>query len=148
MDNKNILYIVAGAVALLLIYFLVKKRNQSDPFKNVPTPNTTSSGWIQWHKDLLEAGVEKTEAQRIFLNAFAKFGADNSLANDNNLRTYTRSQGFEVPEYSVVSSIYDTGVDTGRALDKGIGMIGNAFAIGALIIALGMGFVVYKIIKD
>lgn len=148
-DNDNIwLYVGGGLMLLVLVFFFLKKRNNTNPFKNIPGPQSSSAEWIAWHKALLSEGVEKAEANRQFLVAFNKYGADKGIANDNNLRTYTRTQGFEVPSYSVASGVYDTAVDTGKALDSGIGGIGMFFTIGVIIVTAMAGFVVYKIVKD
>ena len=63
-----------------------------DVFK-IPTDDSTSSIWIEWHKGLV-ARYGRAEANITFESAWNKSGTDS--ANDESLRKYLKSQKYEL----------------------------------------------------
>jgi hypothetical protein len=146
-DDKTWLYIVGAVVVLVIVYLAFSGGNKDDPADDIPSFNSTSAEWIEWHKQMLAFGYPKETANKIWLRAFNQYASDQWEANDYTLRNYASSQGMNVQGYSVVSGAYDSSIDTGKSLSKGVGTIGTMFALGifvTVIIVVGAGFLLLK----
>jgi hypothetical protein len=109
-----------------------------DPSKNIPTVNSKSEVWIQWHKDLKKV-FNKKIANSVFLFAWDKRGGINSPANNSMLNKYVESQGFDLTRDRISQATEDI-------LDF-VGGVGSMF-FWITIISLGVGgIIVILIIK-
>jgi len=61
-------------------------------YLNIPTNDSSSQDWINWHKSLLKAGFNRTQANDTFAKAWDKYGSYD--ANSSELRDYLGSKGF------------------------------------------------------
>lgn len=115
-----------------------------DPTLNIPKKASSSTAWIQWHKDLTSV-FGKKKANSLFVLAWEKRG--NNDANDSELRRYLDDQGIEIK-----SNILATATD--KALDA-FDFVGDFFTMGkyasiglTVILVGGIGLLVYNIAKS
>jgi hypothetical protein len=117
---------------------------KADVVSGMPNYKSEGENWIQWHKDL-KSNFGKKIANSLWLKAWRVRG--NSNANTPDLRSYMEKQGIKIKK-----SAWDSVVDTGIGITDAIG---DVFQMGAgfsvvlgIIVVGGIGYVVYKLLKD
>ena len=111
---------------------------------SIPTYNSTTDAWIQWHKEL-KSNFGKQTANNLWLKAWKIRGS--SKLNTGELRTYLSGQGIKLD-----TSAWDKVVDLGGGIGD---FIGNYFQAGQIltislgvIIVGGVGMILYNIAKN
>jgi hypothetical protein len=97
---------------------------------SIPTYNSTTDAWIQWHKEL-KSNFGKKTANNLWLKAWKIRG--NSKLNTSELRSYLSGQGIKLD-----TSAWDKIVDIGGGFGD---MIGNTFQAGQ-ILSIGLGVII------
>lgn len=123
-----------------------------NPNNNIPSLLSTDSEWISWHKQLksyyggwLFPALSKEEINIKFLQAFNNRAGDQ--ANTYALKQYAESQGFSI-DRGISGVLYDPLADTAGGVSKGIGSIGVFVALAVILVAVGIGFTIFQIMKD
>jgi hypothetical protein len=97
---------------------------------SIPTYNSTTDVWIQWHKEL-KSNFGKQTANNLWLKAWKIRG--NSKLNTSELRSYLSGQGIKLD-----TNAWDKIVDIGGGIGD---MIGNTFQAGQ-ILTIGLGVII------
>jgi len=110
----------------------------------IPTYNSTTDAWIQWHKEL-KSNFGKKMANNLWLKAWKIRGS--SKLNTSDLRSYLDKQGIKLD-----TNAWDNIVDFGGGITDFIGntfQAGQVLTIGlGVIIVGGIGMLVYNIAKN
>jgi len=110
----------------------------------IPTYNSTTDAWIQWHKEL-KSNFGKKMANNLWLKAWKIRGS--SKLNTSDLRSYLDKQGIKLD-----TNAWDNIVDLGGGITDFIGntfQAGQVLTIGlGVIIVGGIGMLVYNIAKN
>jgi hypothetical protein len=110
----------------------------------IPTYNSTTDAWIQWHKEL-KSNFGKKMANNLWLKAWKIRGS--SKLNTSDLRSYLDKQGIKLD-----TNAWDDIVDFGGGIGDFIGntfQAGQVLTIGlGVIIVGGIGMLVYNIAKN
>jgi|688.fasta_scaffold18419_9 hypothetical protein len=117
---------------------------KADVVSGMPQYSSQGENWIQWHKDL-KSNFGKKIANSLWLKAWRIRG--NSTSNTPDLRSYMTKQGVTISK-----SAWDSVVDTGIGVTDAIGSIFQMSATASILIGVvvvgGLGYVIYKIMKD
>lgn len=117
---------------------------KTDITKSIPTVNSKSEAWIQWHKDL-KSNFGKKTANSLFVKAWSIRG--NPTANTSDLREYLEKQGIKIDK-----SAYDSLVDTGSGVTDFFGDIFHFSKVGGMVMGAivigGVGMIIYNLAKN
>lgn len=117
---------------------------KADITKSIPTVNSKSEAWIQWHKDL-KSNFGKKTANSLWVKSWGVRG--NPSANTSDLREYLEKQGIKIDK-----SAYDSLVDTGSGITDFFGDIFHFGKVGGMVLGgiliVGTGMVIYNLAKD
>ena len=94
---------------------------KANPLISIPSINSTSAQWIEWHKSL-KAMVGVRTANQTWLYAWNKRKTDN--ANDGTLRNYMDKQGVKIDPDGLLEEVSDT-------IGGVFGFFGNVIKIGS-----------------
>jgi hypothetical protein len=120
--------------------------NKSALIAAIPTSESRSYEWVDWHKSLKKYG--KQESRKLFLAAWYKSGTDQ--ANDETLRNYLHKQGIDL-EADWKDEILDFASDPGGILSTASGYFRGIKLFVTVILVLLVAFialVLYNIGKN
>lgn len=112
----------------------------------IPTQQTSSAGWITWHK-AMKSRYGLKQANYLFMKAWDKRAGTGSDASTVELRNYMKDNGVIID----TTTLEDVADSTSGGLD----FIGDFFTVGkymtlavGLIVVGGLGLLVYNIVKS
>lgn len=118
----------------------------ADPTKIIPTKQSSSQAWIQWHK-AMKNRYGKKQANTLFVKAWDMRGGAGSSASTNELREYMKDNDV-VLDTTTIENIVDT---TSTGLDA----LGDVFTTGkylflglGVIVVGGLAMLVYNVAKN
>lgn len=118
----------------------------ANPVKNIPTKNSSSQAWIQWHKSL-KSRYGKKEANAIFIKAWDLRGGAGSPASSIELRNYMEDNGVKLDTTSMEDAL-DSASGAIDWIGDGLSM-GRYFGIAlGVIVVGGLGMLIYNIAKQ
>ncbi len=103
------------------------------PLQLIPTQQSSSQAWIEWHK-AMKSRYGLKEANILFVKAWDKRAGAGSSASTNELRTYMLDNKITL-DTSTLESLTDAGYST---LDS----IGGIFTMGKYAAAIAVGVIV------
>jgi len=106
----------------------------ADPRNNIPNKNTLAKDWMQWHKDLLSAGLSTDDANNLWKAYWDKYASRST--DDNELRLYMKSYNVDISKG--LDGLKDAGIGFGQG-------IGRFFKTGKYI-TMGVGAVLLFVI--
>ncbi len=97
---------------------------KANPLVSIPSINSNSAQWIEWHKSL-KSMVGIRTANQTWLYAWNKRKSDG--ANDGTLRNYMDKQGVKIDPDGLLEEISDT-------VGGVFGFFGNVIKIGSVVV--------------
>jgi hypothetical protein len=119
------------------------KSGKVDVVNSIPTYNSTTMAWIEWHKGLKD-NFGKKQANSLWLKAWKIRGSAKLSTSD--LRNYLEKQGLKMD-----TSAWDKVIDFGDDIGDSIGAAFSAgrivsISLGVIIIG-GLGMLVFNIAR-
>jgi len=115
-----------------------------NPLSTLPSKNSTSAAWIEWHKSLKRNFGERT-ANATWVKCWEK--RKSNSANDGSLRKYMKDEGVVINADNILE-------DLGDSVGSVFGFIGDVFKIGVVgagifvgVITLAGVAIVYQALK-
>ncbi len=114
-----------------------------DPKDGIPTLQSTSEYWQQWHQSLKSA-YGRAQANSLFLKAWSIRGNKN---DDSNLRSYLKKNGITLTT-GVVGKAEDYASDVFDSIGDALS-IGKYAGIGIMVIGVGLvSLLIFNIAKN
>lgn len=117
-----------------------------NPTQIIPTRNSSSQSWIQWHK-AMKSRYGKKQANFLFVKGWDNRAGAGTNASTNELREYMKQNGVTL-DSTTLESVTDS-------VSSGLDSIGDMFTVGkyliigtSVIIVGGLGLLIYNIAKQ
>ena len=112
----------------------------------IPTKQTSSAGWVSWHK-ALKTRYGLKAANTLFMKAWDLRAGTGSDASTNELRTYMKDNGVIIDTTTLEDVVDST--------SSGLDFMGDFFTVGkymtlavGLIVVGGLGLLVFNIVES
>lgn len=105
---------------------------KTNPLSTLPSKNSTSAAWIEWHKALKRNFGERT-ANSTWVKCWEK--RKSNSANDGSLRDYMKKQGVVIKTDNLLESV-------GDEVGSVFGFVGDVFKISIIGAGVVIGIVV------